>query len=108
MKRPRAGYLGACTQRVGGGRGLTARDAVCVISILAVSGLFVQCFLRFFAGVLAYPCVGVSTLVLLVPTVELFRGEKVKAPSWVTRGLHSEGLAVGGDSRSEEHTSELQ
>ena len=36
-KKPRAGYLGAsCTQRSGGGRGLTAKDAVCIGSILPV------------------------------------------------------------------------
>jgi hypothetical protein len=41
MKRPRAGYLGACTQRVGGGRGLAARDAVCIELIIAAKGLVV-------------------------------------------------------------------
>jgi hypothetical protein len=32
----------------GGGRGLTARDAVCVGLRLAISGLFVQNFLQIF------------------------------------------------------------
>ena len=40
---------GPCTQRSGGGRGLTARDAVCVVPILAISGLLVQCFHNIFA-----------------------------------------------------------
>src|SRR5689334_626192 len=35
-KRPRAGYLGALHSEGGGGRGLTARDAVCVDLIVAV------------------------------------------------------------------------
>jgi len=38
---------GSCTQRSGGGRGLTARDAVCIIPILAISGLNVQMYFRF-------------------------------------------------------------
>ena len=41
FKRPRAGYLGACTQRVGGGRGLAAKDAVVIDLILAIKDLLV-------------------------------------------------------------------
>jgi hypothetical protein len=48
IKRPRAGYLGACTQRVGGGRGLAARDAVCVVLILTVKDPIVQYFFNLF------------------------------------------------------------
>ena len=43
IKAP-AGYPGPCTQRVGGGRGLAARDAVCIGSNITVSGLIVQYF----------------------------------------------------------------
>jgi hypothetical protein len=42
LKGPELGISGPCTQRVGGGRGLAARDAVCVVSILAISDLLVQ------------------------------------------------------------------
>ena len=36
LKGPELGISGPCTQRVGDGRGLAARDAVCVRSILAI------------------------------------------------------------------------
>jgi hypothetical protein len=38
----------------GGGRGLTARDAVCVESILAISGLLVYYFLKLFSRFFAF------------------------------------------------------
>ena len=34
LKGPELGISGPCTQRVGGGRGLATRDAVCVKTIL--------------------------------------------------------------------------
>ena len=47
LKAP-AGYPGPCTQRVGGGRGLAARDAVCIDSKVSVSDLFVQYYPKIF------------------------------------------------------------
>jgi len=37
IKKAPAGYPGPCTQRIGGGRGLAARDAVCIDFTITVS-----------------------------------------------------------------------
>jgi hypothetical protein len=44
VKGPELGISGPALRGVGGGRGLTARDAVCIVFILAISGLLVQYF----------------------------------------------------------------
>jgi hypothetical protein len=41
-KGPELGISGPALRGVGGGRGLAARDAVCVESIVAISDLIVQ------------------------------------------------------------------
>ena len=41
IKGPELGISGPALRGVGGGRGLTARDAVCVAFRVAISGLFV-------------------------------------------------------------------
>ena len=75
----------------GGGRGLTAWDAVCVDLILAISDLLVH---KIVCALLR----GAPTAHLGVSEIGTEGAQKVKAPSRVARGLHSEGLAVGGDS----------
>src|SRR5208283_4720470 len=42
VKGPELGISGPALRGVGGGRGLTAKDAVCIVFILAISGLVVQ------------------------------------------------------------------
>ena len=75
-KGPKLGTRGLHSE-AGGGRGLTAWDAVCYAR-LAVSEKDVQYYLLNFEGARTPEVRGVG-----VP--------KIKAPSWVTRGLHSEG-----------------
>jgi len=44
VQGPELGIMGPALGGVGGGRGLTARDAVCVVLISAIWGLVVQVF----------------------------------------------------------------
>jgi len=48
LKGPELGISGPALRGVGGGRGLTARDAVCVDLRIAISDLFVYYFGKYF------------------------------------------------------------
>ena len=96
---PRAGYLGACTQRVAVGGDSPPGCCLCCLKIISLGSV---CPLLFTIFAKYFSLLKINQLTRRQGGSGSWRlrgrGQIEKAPSGVARGLHSEGLAAGGDS----------